>query len=78
MHASIEPRRSGRRPAGHAMREPHRSGQGAWEPNRSPSSHPTPPSGPGCWPHFNKSGALKADTVSVLSAVPAGGAPHIG
>ena len=58
MHASIEPRRSGRRPAGHAMREPHRGGQGAWEPNRSPSSHPTPPSGPGCWPHFNKSGAL--------------------
>ena len=28
-HASIEPRRSGRRPARHAMKEPHRSGQEA-------------------------------------------------
>ena len=28
--------------------------QEAWEPDRSPSSHPTPPSGPGCWPRFQQ------------------------
>ena len=65
-----------RRPAGHAMREPHRGGQEAWEPNRSPSSHPTPRSGPGCWPPFQQVRSLKLNTVSVLSAVPAGGATH--
>ena len=31
-----------------------RGGQEAWEPDRSPSSHPTPPSGPGCWPQFQQ------------------------
>ena len=76
MHASIEPRRSGRRPAGHAMREPHRGGARSVGAQPVTVLAPYAPVGTGMLAPFQQVRGLELNTVSVLSAVAAGGATH--